>query len=151
MGFSDAISTCLKKYFTMSGRAPRSEYWWFILATIIVGLVAVILDAAISGFSTETGPIETIANLLLLCPTLTAAVRRLHDAGRSGWYVLAPLLGIALGLATGAAIGPSMGQGGPILSGIIIILGFAIQLWWLCQPSQPGPNQYGPNPLEVTP
>ncbi len=92
MSFTDAVSTCLTtKFATFSGRARRSEYWWFALFTVLVSLVANVLDRAIGGQW-----ISLVVSLALLVPSLAVAWRRLHDTGRTGaWYflVLIPLIG----------------------------------------------------------
>lgn len=151
MTFGRAVSTCLRKYFVLSGRAPRSEFWWFFLASIGFGLLFGILDAGLYGLSREPGPIELIGNFLILCPSITVAVRRLHDTDRSGWYILVPLPAAALAIAVGAILGPSMGQSVSISVGLILATGFLLPIWWYTRPTSPTTNRYGPNPLEVTP
>jgi uncharacterized membrane protein YhaH (DUF805 family) len=123
MSFQDAIRTCLqRKYADFHGRARRSEYWFFILFTAIVGVVAGILDAILGLRSGAeyggTGPIQGILQLALLIPTLAVGARRLHDIGRSGWWQLIGLV--------------------PIVGWIVLIVFFV-------QDSQPA-NQHGPNP-----
>ena len=105
MNFMQSISTCVRKYVTFSGRATRSEFWWFYLFTILVNLVA---TSQASSFvpnlldgqdMTENESsyflnnffflyLSTITSLILLLPSLAVAVRRLHDVGRSGWWIL---------------------------------------------------------------
>lgn len=151
MGFTDAISTCLKKYFTMSGRAPRSEFWWFQLGMFLFSVVTALIDTAMFGFSPDPGPIEVVGSLLVLCPSLTVSVRRLHDIDRAGWWILSPLPFMAAGIGFGAAFGATLGTAATIGAGCIMLAGVLLLLWWYIRPSQPGPNRYGPNPLEVTP
>ena len=94
MGFGSAVSTCLSQYASFSGRARRSEVWWFYLFAVLVGLGAVLLDAALG-----LGFLYPLSLLALLLPTLAAGTRRLHDTGRSGWWwliSLVPFGGIAL-------------------------------------------------------
>ena len=91
MSFSDAISTCLRKYATFSGRARRSEYWWFTLANVLAAILASLVDQllAVSGVS-------LLVTVGLLLPSLAVTVRRLHDTGRTGWWcfiALVPLVG----------------------------------------------------------
>jgi uncharacterized membrane protein YhaH (DUF805 family) len=125
MSFQDAIKTCLqRKYADFHGRARRSEYWFFILFTAIVSIVGSILDA-IFGLRTGaasggTGPIQGLLQLALLVPTLAVGARRLHDTGRSGWW---------------------------LLIGLIPIVGWIILIVFFVQDSQPA-NQYGPSPKE---
>jgi len=91
MSFMEAVKTCLSKYVTFSGRASRSEFWWFYLFTIIVSVIASIVDGAMG-----TVYIGMIANLALILPTISAGVRRMHDTNRSGWWILVPLYNIYL-------------------------------------------------------
>ena len=105
MNFIQSISTCMRKYVTFSGRAIRSEFWWFFLFTILVNLAAtsqassfvpILLDGQ---DMTENESsyflnnffflyLSTITSLILLLPSFAVAVRRLHDVGRSGWWIL---------------------------------------------------------------
>jgi uncharacterized membrane protein YhaH (DUF805 family) len=115
MGFGDAVRTCFQKYVEFKGRASRPEYWWFFLSYVIVYVVGLILVGAVRGLYF----LLWIALLAYFLPLLAAAVRRLHDTGRSGWWYL-----IAL----------------------IPIVGFIILIVLLAGEGQPGPNQYGPPP-----
>src|SRR5919107_5806283 len=94
MGFGQSIKTCLNKYATFSGRAQRSEYWYFFLFMMIVNIVTSILDSAIL----EDLPIfSLLATLALLIPSISVSVRRLHDTDRSGWWLLLgfiPVVGV---------------------------------------------------------
>jgi len=88
----------LQNYATFSGRARRSEYWYFVLFNMIFAIVAVILDnvlgTAIEGVG--YGPIYGLYVLAVFLPGLAVSVRRLHDVGKSGWFffiVLIPLIG----------------------------------------------------------
>src|SRR3712207_2913707 len=85
MDFAQAIKTCLNKYATFAGRAQRSEYWYFFLLMIVVDIVASVLDSAIFG---DMPVLYLIATLALIVPSIAAAVRRLHDTERSGWWLL---------------------------------------------------------------
>jgi uncharacterized membrane protein YhaH (DUF805 family) len=121
MSFRDAIRTCLRKYVDFTGRARRSEYWFFFLFTAIAGLVGAILDAIFgirSDVYSGTGPIEGLIHLALLLPSLAVGARRLHDTGRSGWW---------------------------LLIGLIPVVGWIILIVFFVQDSQPD-NKYGPNP-----
>ena len=80
MTFGQSIKTCFSKYVTFSGRATRSEYWWFALLSFIVAFI----------------PVVNLLSILLILPGLAVAVRRLHDVGKSGWnflWVIIPFLG----------------------------------------------------------
>ena len=87
LGFGAAVSTCLGKYFTFSGRARGSEYWYFYLFTVILTFGAEVLLGE---------EVYYIVSLALLFPTWTAAVRRLHDSNKSGWRLLWALTGIGV-------------------------------------------------------
>ncbi len=87
MSFTDAARTCLtSKYATFSGRAPRSEYWWF--SVVYTGAAAAIVGIS---FAFEL-PLLTILLLPFLVPMLSVSVRRLHDTGKSGWRMLIALI-----------------------------------------------------------
>ncbi|HEU5363972.1 MAG TPA: DUF805 domain-containing protein [Hanamia sp.] len=122
----------LKSYAIFSGRARRSEYWYFVLFNIIFAFVAIMLDKALgTSFTIQTaaGPINLfygyvyiIYNLFILLPAIAVLVRRLHDVGKSGWFVLITLI--------------------PIVGSIWILV-------LLCTDSVPGKNQYGLNPKGI--
>jgi len=88
MGFGAAVSACLRKYATFSGTAPRSEYWWFVLFYVAAYVIAAVLDVALNTLFL----LQPLVILALLLPLLAAAVRRLHDTGRSGWWYLVGLV-----------------------------------------------------------
>lgn len=86
MTFQESVRVCFSKYADFSGRASRSEYWWFVLFMILVSL-------GLSSISEVLGGIFALATLL---PSISAATRRLHDTNRSGWWqliCLVPLIG----------------------------------------------------------
>jgi uncharacterized membrane protein YhaH (DUF805 family) len=84
VSFQDAVTTVLtKKYADFSGRARRSEFWFYALATFIAGIVVNIIDMIIG-----TKILSYVLDLALLIPGLAVGARRLHDTGRSGWWQL---------------------------------------------------------------
>lgn len=87
MRFPDAITHVLSNYVTFSGRARRSEYWWFSLFVLLVSVAATVVDLVL-GVSIAY-PLSVVA---LLLPSLAVSVRRLHDTGRSGWLLLLGLI-----------------------------------------------------------
>lgn len=115
MSFQDAVTTVLtKKYADFSGRARRSEYWFFFLGYMLAAIVVEIIDAVLG-----TAPIITgLLVLGLFIPSLAAAVRRLHDTGRSGWWLLIS----------------------------IIPFGGFVVLFFLVSDGESATNQYGPSP-----
>ncbi|MBQ6224167.1 MAG: DUF805 domain-containing protein [Campylobacter sp.] len=152
MSFTQAVKVCLReKFATFSGRASRSEYWWFVLFNVLVGIVTSILDAV---FGTEIllgtdkygnpqilGIITTIVGLGLLIPCLAVCFRRLHDRNKSGWYAFLPFI-----LVIVAAILAGI----PILALILAIaaIGATIYLFvMLILKGDNGRNDYGPDPL----
>ena len=86
MNFGQAISTCLSRYATFSGRASRPEFWWFFLFQLLASVAASMLGDTVAA----------LASLALLLPALAVGVRRLHDIGKSGWWQLLGLTGIGL-------------------------------------------------------
>jgi len=124
MDFMTAVRTCLSKYVDFSGRARRSEYWYFALFGFLVGLVTSVLDAVLgTGYDDTTGGlVNTVGSLALFLPSLAAGVRRLHDTDRSGWW---------------------------ILIGLIPIIGWILLIVWFCTDSK-ADNQYGPDPKHAT-
>jgi len=90
MDIQTSIKTCFNKYATFSGRASRSEYWFFLLFGILGSIVTLIIDVMILGYSLESEytPINSIFSLVLTIPITAAACRRLHDINKSGWWQL---------------------------------------------------------------
>jgi len=87
MNFSQAISTCMSKYVTFSGRASRSEFWWFFLFTVILTSGLALVGAGI---------LSDLVSLAITLPALASGSRRLHDVGKSGWWQLLALTGIGV-------------------------------------------------------
>ncbi|NLN60224.1 MAG: DUF805 domain-containing protein [Deltaproteobacteria bacterium] len=110
----------LKKYAVFSGRSRRKEYWMFFLFNIIIGLVLGLVEgiAGIAGQSDQS-ILATLYMLAVLVPGIAVGVRRLHDTGRTGWWLLISLV--------------------PLIGAIVLFI-------MLVQDSQAGENQYGPNP-----
>jgi uncharacterized membrane protein YhaH (DUF805 family) len=128
MGFGEAIKTCFSKYATFSGRARRSEFWWFYLFIAIISGIpsAYIYFQTYANADAESASIGILGilvgllNLALVLPFIAVSVRRLHDRDSSGWWWW---LSVLCGLGA-----------------LILILAFYIQ------PTKPGPNKYGPDP-----
>jgi uncharacterized membrane protein YhaH (DUF805 family) len=119
MNFVQAIKSGFSHYVTFSGRACRSEYWFWVLFAIIGALVALMLDVAIFGFHGGVSPFNGIFNLATFLPGLAVAARRLHDIDRTAWWLLILLTGIGA---------------------ILLVI-------WYCFKGTPGPNRFGPDPL----
>lgn len=105
----------LKKYAEFSGRARRKEYWMFVLFNMIISFVLELVEGLFGG----PGILYMIYGLAVLIPGLAVSVRRLHDVGKSGWFLFILLV--------------------PIVGAIWILI-------LHCTDSLPGENQYGPNP-----
>src|SRR5215470_15576897 len=120
MGFVEAISSVFRNYVGFSGRAARSEYWFWTLFTILLYIVTIAIDIVILR-SGDFHPLTTIAQLGLFLPSLAVAVRRLHDRDKSGWFFLLVLI--------------------PLVGAIILLI-------WFCQRGTIGSNRFGPDPLE---
>ena len=116
MGFFEAIKTCLKKYATFSGRASRSEFWYFQLFIIIIIFASSILLNTIVG--TLGIYIFFIFYIAILIPTYAVACRRLHDINRSGWWLV------------------------PILISSIFVIGSIWLIIWACTKSVNENNNY---------
>ena len=99
MDFQTSIKTCFSKYADFSGRALRSELWFFALFIVLGSIVTVIFDVMVLGYSVESyGPLNLICIVALFIPAVSVTARRLHDVNRSGWWQLIELtiIGILL-------------------------------------------------------
>ena len=92
MGFSDAVRSVINQYVGFTGRAGRSEFWYWVLFTFVVGIVI----QALSGMMPSLTYLGYLFSLATIVPNLSVGARRLHDIGKSGWLQLAwliPILG----------------------------------------------------------
>ncbi len=89
--FVSSFSVCMRKYVDVSGRARRSEYWWFYLATTLISVVLAVVDSAVG----DTGIVNLLGFAFFL-PSLAAGVRRLHDINRTGWWLLLMFSGLGV-------------------------------------------------------
>ena len=97
MDFGTSIITCFSKYAVFSGRASRSEFWYFFLFGTMGSSVTLVIDSMILGFSIDSyGPINSIFIIITFLPYLSVGARRLHDINRSGWWQLISLTGIGM-------------------------------------------------------
>lgn len=193
MNFFDAVKSVFSQYATFSGRARRSEYWFFYLFTFLVGMVfsmgsGIMSVSQMMSGATMPDPTVTpaeifmqslqqslfgnpfqigamIFSLAIFIPTLAVTVRRLHDIGKSGWFyfgyylaifflyiigIVLIVVGVSFSVAESNATGLTVGL---IIAGLffcLVVIGLAIwMLVLLCKDSQPGDNQYGPNPKGI--
>lgn len=114
----------LKNYAVFRGRARRKEYWYFFLTNVVISIVLAFLDNAMgnSGAGEGAGALGTVYSLAILIPSIAVGVRRLHDTGRNGWWMLL---------------------------GLIPLVGALILLYFFVLDSQPGSNEYGLNPKDI--
>ena len=92
MTFGEAVKSGFEHYAKFDGRATRPAYWWWVLFVVLVSIAANIIGLALDGISVISG----IVGLALLLPNLSVSIRRLHDTGRTGWWILiglVPLIG----------------------------------------------------------
>jgi uncharacterized membrane protein YhaH (DUF805 family) len=92
----NAISTCLSKYATFSGRASRSEYWFFVLFTALVGFISGIIAGVVG-----SDVLGYVIQAVFWIPGLAVSIRRMHDVDKSGWFVLVPIYGFILSVTPG--------------------------------------------------
>ncbi len=88
----------LKNYAQFNGRARRSEYWYFFLFSAIITIILTFVDRAIGS---EGGMLSNIYSLAVLVPTIAAGIRRMHDVGKSGWFLLIPIYNLILACTNG--------------------------------------------------
>ncbi|WP_043768940.1 DUF805 domain-containing protein [Algiphilus aromaticivorans] len=115
----------LKDYAVFDGRAGRSEYWMFFLFNLLIAIALAVLDAVIGTFDMfgGMGLLGLIYTLAVLLPGIGVTIRRLHDTGRSGWWILIGFI--------------------PLVGGIILLVMMVLK-------GSEGENAYGP-PARVAP
>ena len=128
MSFQETIAKCFSNYVTFSGRAPRSEFWWFMLFILLGNIVFAILDSILFGRAADgqqIGILGGLFGLAVFLPSISVGVRRLHDVDRSGWWYLLILV--------------------PLIGTLILIVAFFIHR------GTTGPNRFGEDPLGSVP
>jgi uncharacterized membrane protein YhaH (DUF805 family) len=150
----------IEKYADFSGRAPRAEYWWFVLAVIVSMIVLKIIESilGINGMIAGVyGPLTALLWLATIVPSIAVGVRRLHDTNRSAWWILLPIVPYCLAFVLGGAAmmrgavsgsEPGMMAGMGIAS-VFLLIGAVcaiVLLVFLCLQGTPGDNRYGPDP-----
>jgi len=116
MSFPAAVKAGFRNYFRFSGRASRPEFWWWLLFAVLAALIVVAMDGPVFE---ESMPLTLFVWLALVLPSISVAIRRLHDTGRSGWWMLLSFI-------------PAIGS----LVLLVLCLG----------EGAPGENEYGPPP-----
>lgn len=114
-----------RKYAIFSGRAGRPEYWVFSIANAVISVLLTFVDGLIGTVDAGTGvgALGLVFNLIILIPSIAVTVRRLHDTGRSGWWLLLVLL--------------------PLIGALVILV-------FMLLASNEGDNEYGTNPGETS-
>ncbi len=97
----NAISVCLNKYAVFTGRATRSEYWYFVLFLIIVSILSNFISALMG--SDLAG---LIIQIFFWIPSLSVSIRRMHDVNKSGWFILVPIYSFILTIRE-STVGPN--------------------------------------------
>ena len=167
----DYFIFCFKNYAKFSGRARRSEFWFFVLFNFVISSALNVVSQSL-WYATDSYAflsISYIYSLAVAIPALAVTVRRLHDTGRSGWWLLAYYLPIVLTVvlfviffvqllsefsfykldSIRAEDLPWTTVGGVLLSLLLSLIFGILILVWLCTDSQPGTNKYGPYPKEM--
>ncbi|KLV08835.1 membrane protein [Photobacterium aquae] len=118
----------LKKYAVFNGRARRQEYWYFLLFNVLIAVCLSLIDTyiinpllGIPAGTEEGGLLSSVYSLAVLVPSIAVGVRRLHDIGKSGWWLLISL---------------------------IPLIGVLVLVYFFVQDSHPEANEYGPNPKD---
>jgi len=152
MTFGDAVKSGFKKYFEFSGRASRSEFWWWTLFTVILGLFALMLDV-LFGWENRPGegygPLVTLANVGTLIPTYALLFRRLHDTNRSAWWIGGVVLGWLVLIVMLLLIPQSGGAETEspnlfVIIAVLILIGVSITITvFLCLRGTQGANRFG--------
>jgi uncharacterized membrane protein YhaH (DUF805 family) len=126
MDFQSAVKKCFANYVTFTGRAARSELWWFVLFILIGNVVFSLVDGLLFGSTAEGQPVSILGavfSLAVFLPSIAVGVRRLHDLDKSGWWYLLVLI--------------------PILGALVLI-------YFFVQKGTDGPNRFGADPLAGT-
>lgn len=109
----------LSKYVEFSGRSRRKELWTFVLVNFVISIILSVLDSIIG---MGIGFIGTLFSLAIILPSIAVGVRRLHDIGKEGWW---------------------------LLIGLIPVIGWIVLIYFYVQDSEPGANAYGANPKGI--
>ena len=148
---------CIRNYMNFSGRARRTEFWYFILFSCLLLIVAMALDVVC--FNTPYGVFYLLVALFLFLPQLAVSARRLHDTGRTSKWLLWNYLALLVWAVAALVLsGLSAFAGGRDASAwfLIVLCGGCVFffVWeivflvWFCLPGTPGENRYGPDPKQ---
>lgn len=120
MDFWEAVRSGFSHYVKFDGRASRPAFWWWVLFSFLVYFAASIIDEAVLGSSGGSQTLMVLVYVVLFLPSLSVAIRRLHDTDRSGWWVLIGLI--------------------PIVGAIVLIIFYLGK-------SYEASNRFGPSPV----
>lgn len=148
---------CIRNYVNFSGRARRTEFWYFVLFSCLLMIVAMALDVVC--FNTPYGVFYLVVALFLFLPQLAVSARRLHDTGRTSKWLLWNYLALLVWAVAALVLsGLSAFAGGRDASAwfLIVLCGGCVLffIWeivflvWFCLPGTPGENRYGPDPKQ---
>ncbi|MEM6622033.1 MAG: DUF805 domain-containing protein [Pseudomonadota bacterium] len=153
MTLGQSIKTCFRKYFVFSGRATRSEFWWFML------FVNIIVSIPVSIVSEDLNSLWMTATFI---PSLAVGSRRLHDTNRTGWWQAVPFVSVLplwyfvydLGQTGGADFGADLMNHSlffliPLCLGVMLIALILLIVWWASRGID-GPNRFGDDPTGAT-
>lgn len=115
VSFIQAFQLFFKNYVNFKERSSRGAFWWWYLWSILIGIALLVPDMMIFGVDAEIQPFGSLFSLATLIPGIAISVRRLHDVGKSGWWLLLTLT----------------------------IIGILVLLFWMIQPADEGTNKYG--------
>ena len=125
VGFGEAIIRGFRNYATFSGRATRAESWWWVLFTVLTGIVLAVVDTLTGtmGMFGDSGLLGQLFALAVLVPSVALGARRLHDINRTGWW---------------------------LLLWFVLVIGWVVLIVWAIKRGDKGPNKYGPGPRQAT-
>ncbi len=159
MKFWEAVGSCFSKYAVFSGRARRSEYWYFTLFNTLVSAVFTTLTRVTDG-SRIVEILSGIFSLAVFLPGMAVAWRRMHDIGKSGVWTLAPtflsivttILAVLMFVVADtthmdAASAMLIALGAAAIVTLVLLIVYIV---WLVKDGQRGPNRYGPDPKAPT-
>ena len=164
VSFPEAIKLGFKNYANFGGRATRAEYWWWLLFTVLAGIVLAIVDTLTltMGMFGDSGLLGFLFELAILVPSFALGVRRLHDINRTGWWLLLFLGGFPIAAIGGGILLVSfflldnfliltvLGFATVIGFGILGLIGIIVLIVWAIKQGDEGPNKYGPDPRQTT-
>ena len=125
VSFPQAVNLGFKNYFKFNGRATRAEIWWWVLFTVLAGIVLAVVDTftGTMGMFGDSGLLGGLFELATLIPSLALGARRLHDINRTGWWLLLIF---------------------------VLVIGWIVLIVWGIKRGDKGPNKYGPDPRQAT-